>query len=93
MPQPPLQMGTLKGSLGELLSAEQAALLPLPFCFPGTVVRGQGLPLPRKGHQGRLYPILLRGPSPLLSTPSTSAVVTLALGALPAWLCRLGLSL
>ena len=51
------QMGIPQGSCEELLSAEQPASLPLPLCFPGTVVRDQGYP-PSRGHQRSLHSTL-----------------------------------
>lgn len=84
-------MGIPDGSLGELLSAEQPAPLPLPLCFPGTVVRGYGLPLPSRATTRGFTPPYAEALA-LSSSPVASAVATLALGALPGWLCRLGLS-
>lgn len=82
-PQPPSQMGIPEGSLGELLSAEQPASLPLPLCFPGTVVRGQGYSCPAGATAGGCTL-----PSPEALALCFSPAV-LALGALTALLRRL----
>lgn len=62
-----------------------------PFVSLELWLEAKGSPCPVEATAGGCTPIQRPSPSALYS--STSAVVTLALGALPAWLYRLGFSL